>query len=675
MSRLQIKKLEGPDEIRLNTDTDTTYTSEVSTNIADQRFICYFNREIRTTDVFPVRVRIKIYDNEGNLQNTFPLDVGSNNVNDADTEDSNFCFTVNLNSPETLSGSYFYVHAVIEPIVGEQGYDPNAEYVSYPAGSYHETIKKVYIYARKQFQQVYWSLNEQITHEERTATREGPRMGNIGRNEDALLHIKTIGMYKDNIAVILTAENDSIILKSQHMRMKQNRRVVAFNMAEVIQRYRRLSGQFTGDVTFTIKAWVAVRNTDSRNAFLAPSILDVNFAVQDEISRILPATGLDRLSPLIIQAAGELTVTCTDSDPAVKCTSTGTVYVRLNFVESPEVIPTKFRDFRIGFMCHIEGVGRTVNREDNTDNNETRYTVYPFHVYEIMLSDLVACNLVTIDEAVYLTTTNNDGINLRERDSLEGNFDKINALLSAATALSPAKTLISVFRDANNANRAKESTIRKLLAQVSVKNHYFSNNLNEYNNIREICRDAWQKISKRGGVITKYHRRPDDHRYSTNKECPPGEYFLNYLPNTYTVYVSRYPDSRNIDSYAADRRTGRSASPNPVLRSGIALHKGGSRASTGCLTFNMLYDGNGLYTAFYNTIFPETNNNRKLNFICIDERNVIRVANSDPDTYRGGRRRVYDTSIDTYVWLENGTYDFHRFYDLIEPNNDLRLNF
>lgn len=692
--RLQIKRLEGPNEIQLSTSTQTSFPTTVGANDAEDRFTCYFNRAIDADDIFPATVTIHVYNRDGVDQGSFPLVVTRNMINDADAN-ANFCFTITINCPETLSGSYFYIHTILTNA------DTNAENVSYGVSSYHETIKKVYIYAQKQFLQVYWSSVEQITYEEQQATRESVRTGSIGQNEDAFLHVKTIGMYDDQVVLLLSADDGQVELRRETFSMKQNRRVIAFDMAETIQRYRQQTNQPEGNVSFTLKATLSIPNPNAGEGNVttqvAATVTNTNVPERGWGEAILVTIAQILTAPLwilsscssgprdatngestqvnpnnIIQSSTELlTVNCTDANPATKRTSTGTVYVNVVTGETPDIVPTKFRDFTIGFMCHIEGIGRVVNKESNIGNNTARYTVYPLNVYEILLSDLVVCGLVTIDEAAYLTTRNHDCINLRTRADLQNTFNKLE------DQLSQSKTLISIFRDENNANRAKRDTIRKVLAQVSVKNHYFSNNQHEYNNVREICRDAWQKVSRKSGVITKLHSRPDSLRYSKNKECPSGDYFLNYIAGTYCAYVSSNPNNKNIDTFPEDLRVGRQASLNPVDRGGIALHKGGSRFSTGCLTFNIPYEG-GNYAYFTNRIFPDEDrvkNVRKLNFICIDERNAIQISNNDTDRYNGVRRQVLDTSTDRLVWLENQSYNFYRYYDLIEPNSDLGLNF
>ncbi len=735
--RLQIKKLEGPDEIKINNDrTLPSYAAAMANNQTANKFTCYFNQTLSAAsfDEGDIEVIIKIYDNEGSEHTKQRLTVQNTHVTDSENNyTDHFHFSLTLDSPETFSGSYFHIHAILVNA------DANAQNIGYRVSSYHTSIKQVYISDEPEFLEVYWTTaeipgadptetvpenrpenvpvagenetanertlretwererpqreqNRQTTRQttRQTQRRERERTGQIHQNEDALLYIRTIGMYNKSVAVVITANNDEVVLVSKSVRMKQNRRVLAYPMNDLMQRYRQRTGNQENE-GFTLKAWAFYRNDSGEVTTAAttqerPNERVIQYALS--VMPLLPPTmtrrvsritlqGIEHESPdpadnMIFGSSGNLELVLSDADTPAKATSTGTVYVRVANRETSTITPTKFRDFRIGFMCHIEGVGRKVDRINNNQNDSARYTVYPFNVYEILLSDLVACGLVTVDEAAYLTTTNHDGINLRTREYLESHFDKINAPLSST------KTLISIFRDTTNNDRARETTIRKLLAQVSGKEHHFSNNRNEYNNIREICRDAWQKVSRRDGVITKLHRRPDDHRYSKNKECPPGTYFLNYATGSYCVYVSRYPTGKTIDEYDADTITRRSSSPNTISRGSIALHRGGASASTGCLTFNISYGGNGQYTTFYDTIYPGGNNIRRLNFICIDERNAIRITNNDPDTYSGIRRQVTDTSTDpaTLIWInQNDIYNFYRFYDLIDPDNDLGLNF
>lgn len=661
--RLQIKKLEGPGEILLNTGTETSYDVVSTTNTSDNRFTCYFNRAINATDTFPIRVHIYIYNNEGTLQNNreaINLDIISlDNVNDADTDNANVCFRVNLNCPETFSGSYFHIHAILTNL--------GANNVSYDVSSYHETIKKVYIYSDKEFLQVYWSSSEQITHEEATATQDSLRTGDIYQDEDAFLHIKTRGMYKDNIVVVLTAGNDTVILRSAPLRMNQNRRVVAFSIADTIQRYR----QQAGEGNFTLKAWVAAYDTDNRSRVVvlprAYERLEINqlpasnanILVRTEASNMLPIQEINTIAPLFLkETSGELTVTCSDAEESpVKRSSTGTVYVRVATIGIEQVTPTRFRDFKIGCVVHIEGIGRSRARDNNAQQG-TFYTVYPINVYELMLSDLVACGLVTIAEAVYLTTVGHQGVSLEERTDLENSFDKLTASLSST------KNLIHVFQDRGNAtvahrNRISKSAARKVLAQVRHKPSLWIEPDGQ-----EMCRDAWQLISGRyrSNGLKEVYPRNQNGQYNTYKECPPGEYFLNWLTGgTYNLFVAEEPTGSNIYTYPR-RQIG------DANRSEIAFHRGGAKASIGCITFNVPYSvrggDNGNYNLFNGIVFEEKNrtqsNTHWLNILCMDERNAAQSQDDTNTVYRDPDRR---THANRYPVTQN----FWRWYDLTTP--------
>lgn len=48
---------------------------------------------------------------------------------------------------------------------------------------------------------------------------------------------------------------------------------------------------------------------------------------------------------------------------------------------------------------------------------------------------------------------------------------------------------------------------------------------------------------------------------------------------------------------------------------------------------------------------------------------------NDTRVYNGTRVKVYDTGNDSTITLNRGdSFDFGRYYDLVEPNNDLNVN-
>ncbi len=93
---------------------------------------------------------------------------------------------------------------------------------------------------------------------------------------------------------------------------------------------------------------------------------------------------------------------------------------------------------------------------------------------------------------------------------------------------------------------------------------------------------------------------------------------------------------------------------------------GGARYSTDCLTFDF---GNGGDDPSFNGLIYNN-----LNFLCIDERNAKKIEN-DSIVYNGTGITVSDTDNDETITLNRGgQFDFGRYYDLIEPNNDLNVN-
>lgn len=611
--KLQVKRLDGPNEIRLNKDADTSFDVDAATNDRGGAFTCYLNRQIRGDDPPVLTVTVNIHNMDGSLETTHSLTISR----DENINNDCFRFALTLKCPMRLSGSHFHVHAVLLD---------NADHtdeISCVISSYHMTIKKVYIYAQKRFEQVYWSSSERITYEEEEASQESVRTGNIGQNEDAFLHLKTTGMYNDNIVVILTVNDDREILQSIPMSMKQNRRVVAFDMGEVIQRYRQLTKQ-DGNVYFSLKAWVAVRNDFPliNNSHDLPwtSSLDL----RAEALRVLPPVAglgpVNRVSPetdksfLLFGHSEELMVRSIDSTPAVKRTSTGTVYVNVNDGDTEIVEPTRFTDFRIGYVGHLEGVGEI----------NGLYTVYPLSFYEIKVSDLVVCNIITIDEAAYLAPYSSEA---GAAETLRDNFNKLTAEISAGNLL------LNKFRIINNNNRVNGTVVQKLLSQVRTRNAEES---------YQVCRDAWQCKSSKGEIYS----RTELGRYNTNKECPPGEFFLNWLASGFCVWVSIYADDNSggvIEDYPDKDITDKN-------RGEIAIHNGRARASVGCITFDKAWNkehiGSGWNTKFHEFIYPRPTNASFLNFLCIEERNATQKRDD----------------------LVNGR-NYWRWYDLVKPNN------
>lgn len=622
MSLLQIRRLEGPGEILLYFSGMSPEVHPPGVGNHPDIFTCILNRPVESTDTFPLCVKVNSYNERGILISQRELSVARDKITASDITSQADCFRFRLGNLFLLSGGSIYVHVCIEN---------TGDNISFRAGftdNYHETIKQVYIISERKFKQIYWSGNEQISSFSviPVAPREN-EIGSIYANEDAFLHIKAAGLYNETVNVIIRA--NGLEVRRARIPLYHNRKSVVVNMRELIARYYRLK---------------KITDIPSVTTLSVEAIVTYEYITYDKTVTLQGNTA-------------KLQLVNKDTASPKRRSHTGSVYFNVNTGDTEEVEPTRYRNFLLGYMCHIEGVGKLANRYDNSKNDKPRFTVYPFHTYEIMLSDLVKCGLITETEAAYMTTENHNMKDLIKLKDLKAEFNKNTVEIASGTKL------INRFLDNTYQSNGVASTyansqaIRKLLAQVQSKKEVFTDI-----DLRYICRDAWQK---RRGSNGKIYKRTDSHRYSYAKECPFGEYFLNYIESTYHVYVSRKPTTSDI--YAYTENTAHPESPNDRLRSGIALHRGGSDSAIGCLTFNVQYGVSGIPIDFEAKIYPTNrrSNAKMLNFICIDERHAIGI---DPDhsTCSIDRGVVESKEI-----IKKGTaVSFWRYYDLIEPKDE-----
>jgi hypothetical protein len=655
---LQVKSLTGPSEIRISAvlpdppvgddnipvfdRTDPTavrlanatatgiFTCELSrVPTADDYDVIPENAEENTPACFTITLRF--YNNRGiSINNHQTLQVSQ-----TDVDIINRCVYFTIDPGTELTGTSFYVHALI--INNTEG----ADNVDFRMSSYHKTILHVHVFAEQTIRFVYWSDRDEIKNME--IQESSQETANI--NSLRYIHIKTTGMYSETVR--LRIQTDNQVLMETLVPLHRNHRSVTIPMKDMIARYCSL------------------------NEIDRSSNLNVTLNLKVSVSYYTEQVD-NRIRKMLLQYSGIMELSANTLDQSESNAVNGVVPFVVDTGNMDGVENVDYCDFTIGFMCHIEGVGHLAALHDNAvveDINNARMTVYPFHVYEILLSDLVKCGLVTLKEAIHIAPLNNQQPEQR-RPVLENNFNKITQLLAVGR-----NTLISRFQDSTNNNRTKTSAIRKILTQVQ---HKTPEVIGDGEQFSRICRDAWQKKSPSSGTIQKIHSRPDAHRYSKNKESPFGDFFLNYLPGeNHFIYASRYSDNRNIDEYVADANNGRPESPNPILRGEIAIHAGSARFSTGCLTFNRTY-GLENYVNLRNYLYPESRrrNTGMLNFICIDERNAVALPNNDPDTYSGQRlSNVLNTATNRTMTMENGhVEEFHRYYDQVQPNSDLRLD-
>lgn len=627
----QVKRLRGPDSIHVNTllphpedgaDIDRTSPTTVTlVDAPDDVFTCEIgenpvyslpeNAEEGTAPSFTIT--LNFYDNRGN-------DIASIQtlqVTQTDVRGGFVYFTVNPGTE--LTGTSFYIHALV------QNDETGADNVSFSNSSYHETIKHVHVYAEESIRFVYWSdSNEICDMEQQESLQTTAEM-----NDLRYVHIKTTGLYSETVYLRISDENHTLL--EMRVPLHRNHRTVTVSMNDMLARY------------------CSINNLNE--------VIDQNRTVNLKASVSHPFVR-DSKPVMLIKTGNTMELNVTAIEIASQTANNGAVPVVVDDGRIEGVIPAHYTDFTIGYMCHIEGVGEVRDCRTNhytAQGVDVQYTVYPFHVYEIKLSDLVKCGLVTLEEASYLTTSdhNTQGLHLRKDTDLEDTFNKSEAMLS------DTKPLICLFQDENNNSYAKSSVIRKVLLQVHPKETCFNVD-GESNNV--ICRDAWQLVSSTN--VVQYRREPNETispgRYDKNMECPFGEFFLNYqYPNEndkpkFRVYASRISTGSNIQIYNESER--HPDSPNRRIREGIAFHNGGSNSSTGCLTFNLHWGQKGFHNDFHNKVFKRgeeiVKNIRQLNFVCIDERNAIQHEASDPVTLPGHRNSI----------------NFYRYYDLVKAS-------
>lgn len=592
--RLQIKELTGPDEIRLN-DSNTNNSLGISNQNTANAFCCTLNRDITNEDNFPLIISVKIYNHRGVLQNTLNLNVNRNNI----VNNRSFYFT--LTPSRNLGGTHFYAQALINNTLFTA-----ENTISYDHYNYHATIKKVFIYTRQRFTHVYWSSNEVITD----PAQEESRRNSISQNEDAFLHIKAQGMYRETIALIISAGN--IILYQSRITLSQNRKVVAINITDMIARYRSQANKPTGAVDISLLATVSARdsnpptNNPPTNNVEEANLLNL---VIGNIARSLLNSFL-----LVTQRSNLLAVTFTDNESPTRRSSTGTVYVNLNTEALEPVTPTRYTDFPLGYVGHLLSTA-TIHQGIATSWSVSGVARYPFNFYELWLSDMVECGLVSIQDARVLTL-NTDGQTLRTAEQMVEVFNKYTAFNGS-----------SMIHRVSSGTSIDTEQVKKVLQQVMARRNIQST--------FHVCRDAWQTQGGGTGVEPEV-------RYAGNgAECPPGGYTINFVNGTFQVY---FANTNAEQSRAVNIQT--------FNRSGLAIHRGDSYTATGCTTLYCTYSGT-------------TGSTTQLDFL-----EYLFLTRSLADCSGSNRKRLILAYIEERNALQTQNYS-SRWYDIIAPGKCL----
>ncbi len=584
--RLQIKELTGPDEIRLNEKSRINYL-EVSNSTAENVFCCKLNRYIKDEDTFPLSASVKIYNHEGTHQNTIIFNVTKNNIVDGRM------FYFSLTPSKNLGGTYFYIQALLNNTISTA-----TNTISFEHNNYHSTIKKVFIYTKRKFTHVYWSSNELITKPD----QEEDKRDSISQNEDAFLHIKAQGMYKETIGLFIHA--GKIMLKQSRITLNQNKKVVAVNMNEIISRYRIQTNNPTGPVNISLTASVSVKDdsltTNNHTQDINPAI-----RIIQDLSRKL----LFHLI-FIIKQSNLLSVTLTDAEEPKRRSSTGTVYVNLNTDNPESVTATEYTDFPLGYVGHLLSTG-TIHQGIATSWSVGGVARYPFNFYELWLSDMVECGLVSVQDARILTL-DSDGETLKTAEQMVESFNKYT----------PFNGKSMIQRVSNGTNIDKEQ-VKKVLQQVMSHRRL--------DNTFYVCRDAWQTKGGGNGVTPTI-------RYAKNgAECPPGGYTINFTDGTFEVYFANTNATQskaiNVQKHA---------------RSGLAIHRGDSYTATGCTTLYCKYSGT-------------TGSTTQLNFL-----EYLFLTRTLTSRQKSDRKRLILAYIEERNALQTLKYS-SRWYDIIAP--------
>ena len=659
MSLLQIKRLYAPEEIRKSSlngageETDTTATANTNLDRRDEGvFTCYFNRPVSTTDfrnpdnpneTVPVTITVNIFDSICRAISTATLNVTQADVGNYDPDYPNYPYVrfklaMSGKHFEQLGGGNIYVHVVIN--------NANGGNVTFKAGfsdNYHDTVRNVHIYDEKRVVSVCWSTQSRVP-----ATDDSIIRTDITLNEEAYIHIRTTGLWGKTVNLMFYERGlgSTKLLAGISSVIGFNRQVVSLSAKYLLACYYRALGEaYNENTDLSLKFYVKAEYFPP----LAPTPI---IPSSQTVMNTRANNNVQEEKPFLKESGDlKLNVKAVENKKTV---DSGSVFFQVNRGEVGVVEPERYRDFWIGYMCHIEGIGKKANKHDNEEDNDSKFTIYPIHAYKIMLSDLVNCGLVSLDEAIYLTTVGHNRKVRKEQKDLEAEFNKTQAPLDSS-----GKQLISLFEDANT--RTHRANIRKVLTQVQASQE--DKLQSKPPTMQYVCRDAWQK---RNGSRYNILERTDGERYSYAKECPFGEFFVNKFQSTYNVYVSRNKGNRDINTY--NQTADYPESPNRIDRGGIAFHRGGSGNSTGCITFNISYPGK-VYTEFEDILYPagRTGNNRMLNLLCIDERHAIGI-NPDSETYDDTAKNA--TVNDAPQTIHRGdTFNFYRFYDLIEPDD------
>lgn len=530
-------------------------------------FSCIFNRKLTTRE--SGRLTIKIYADNGTLTETHTLNFAYNNTTERHRD--TLCFELTI--PENYGDDTFYVHIYMA--------DSNTIVFDENSSVQEATIKKIYFRAQPEIANFYWSSTEDILN----GNQKDGKRDKIYKNEDAFLHVKGKGLKGKKIEITVIEEDvisDDIIYKDVKTTLEGNLNVFTVKMSDIIAKYKLLHNVvgFLGEGDeLELKARIKV----------------------DGIKSIAE-------TPLLLLEHGK------NAKTPIKSTNTGLVITLQGNVEqeidkdAKKEENTEYTDFEIGLVAELKSSGKIVQGPKG-NFVQGAVLVYPFNFYELRLKDIVACEIITADEAREITLNPKNTSTLYTKNKMLDVFNKYKKLGKNNTSI--------VERLADNTDTAiiSMSIVKKILDHVKKKNPTPSHTC-------DVCRDAWQIESSGTGV------RPGKRYYKTGAECPPGGYILNYhVGKFYEVFFSNLSTNKNNVEVKVGTQ-----SPN---RSGLAIHHGCSYFSTGCTTLNTNFvkeERKDFVKKLFNAKLmdsPNQNakNKKRLILVFIEERNAMLTTN------------------------------------------------
>jgi hypothetical protein len=401
---------------------------------------------------------------------------------------------------------------------------------------------------------VYWSSQEGIKDISKEESKSG---GEFCKNEDAFLHIKTLGLYKREVKLTLTCAvngKEEVICKDRNVPLGENSKTVVIYGAEIINFIERENNKTcTSDISIT-----ATVNYTPNMLLLSDRDVLNNYLPGYNTSGNIMGNIMDNIKQTLQTAT--ITLKCTDKKENLQKSvyTVGRVLVEAAEENSNDE-DTEAKNFLIGCIGKLEGKGKTGTSGSN--KNKT------ISLYNIQLYNLYVFDFINASE-----------ISITEKDVSECGKDR-KAI---------CEKLKGAITDSGN---LKYKALEALLAEARKRRRSRWE--------QDVCRDAWYAIDY----------KMDSSRYGKNQECPPGPmYIIPINGDKFKIFVSQKGSSASIN-----RKVDRGGVQEDIKpsRNSIAFHTGDSYWSQGCITLNT-NDGRKREIALFDWLFTGLRGEYKL---------------------------------------------------------------